>query len=133
MKLLPLGLVLMALIVGATACSEVGKVKLATITTEELSTGIADKSLFVVDNNTPEIFAKNHIVTAQHMDPRQLDQQRLPANKDAKLVFYCKNTWCMASHAGARQALELGYKNSRVYPDGIDGWIKAGKQIESGH
>ncbi len=102
------------------------------IGTEALAAGLAAQELFVIDNNTPAIFKKNHIPSAVHMDPRNADVSLLPTDKDAKLVFYCKNTWCMASHAGARFALEQGYQNSSVYAEGIDGWIKAGKPGESG-
>ncbi len=120
-----------ALCLGFMACSSVAKEELPTISTGDLAAGIAAKSLMVIDNNTPEIFAKNHIPTAVHMDPRNPDLKLFPTDKDAKLVFYCKNTWCMASHAGARHALKAGYKNAHVYPDGIDGWIKAGQRVES--
>jgi rhodanese-related sulfurtransferase len=32
----------------------------------------------------------------------------------------------------ARRAAELGWKNVYVMPDGIDGWIAAGKRVEKG-
>ena len=38
----------------------------------------------------------------------------------------------MASHAAAREAAKLGYRNVYVMPDGILGWVKAGKPVESG-
>lgn len=38
----------------------------------------------------------------------------------------------MASHAAAREAAKLGYRNVYVMPDGILGWVKAGKRVESG-
>lgn len=38
----------------------------------------------------------------------------------------------MASHAAAREAARLGYANAWVMPDGIAGWVKAGKRVESG-
>jgi rhodanese-related sulfurtransferase len=33
----------------------------------------------------------------------------------------------MASHAAARRAVEAGYKDVAVMPDGIAGWNQAGK------
>jgi len=33
----------------------------------------------------------------------------------------------MASHAAAREAAQLGYTRVYVMPDGIQGWLKAGK------
>lgn len=50
----------------------------------------------------------------------------LPATKDQKLVFYCANTQCQASHEAAKKALGAGYTNVAVLPDGIMGWKKAG-------
>jgi rhodanese-related sulfurtransferase len=38
----------------------------------------------------------------------------------------------MASHAAAREAAKLGYTNVFVMPDGIQGWVKAGKKVEKG-
>jgi rhodanese-related sulfurtransferase len=38
----------------------------------------------------------------------------------------------MASHAAAREAVKLGYTNVFVMPDGIQGWVKAGKKVEKG-
>jgi rhodanese-related sulfurtransferase len=38
----------------------------------------------------------------------------------------------MACHQAARAAVELGYKNVFVMPDGIQGWKKAGKAVEAG-
>jgi len=102
------------------------------ISTEDLSKGIKDKSLFVVDCNTPETFQKGHIPTSIHMNSSSPDAKLLPTDKKAALVFYCKNTRCMASHEGAHFALKQGYTNVRVYPLGIDGWQKAGMQTEAG-
>ncbi len=38
----------------------------------------------------------------------------------------------MASHWAAREAVRLGYTNVYVMPDGITGWVRAGKRVESG-
>lgn len=38
----------------------------------------------------------------------------------------------MASHSAARVAVRLGYANVYVMPDGIMGWLRAGKRVESG-
>jgi len=36
----------------------------------------------------------------------------------------------MASHIAARAAAKQGYRNVFVMPDGIEGWLKAGKRFE---
>lgn len=38
----------------------------------------------------------------------------------------------MASHAAAREAARLGYTSVFVMPDGILGWVKAGKPVVAG-
>lgn len=51
----------------------------------------------------------------------------LPADKNSKLVFYCASEKCGASHAAAKRALENGYTDVAVLPDGIAGWKSAGQ------
>jgi rhodanese-related sulfurtransferase len=53
-------------------------------------------------------------------------KKELPQNKDSKLIFYCANTHCGASHQAAEKASEAGYKDVAVLPDGIKGWKEAG-------
>jgi len=52
-------------------------------------------------------------------------------NKTRELVFYCANTHCGASHHAAEKAILAGYKNVKVMPEGIAGWVNAGKQTQS--
>jgi rhodanese-related sulfurtransferase len=58
-------------------------------------------------------------------DTDAVDQ--LPADKATGLVFYCTNSACRASHEAAEQAIAAGYTHVQVMPDGIAGWVKAGK------
>jgi rhodanese-related sulfurtransferase len=51
----------------------------------------------------------------------------LPKAKDTKLVFYCASEKCGASHQAAKRAMENGYTNVAVMPEGITGWKKAGQ------
>jgi rhodanese-related sulfurtransferase len=55
------------------------------------------------------------------------DVKELPSNKTDKLVFYCSNESCGASKQAARKALESGYTDVAVLPEGIIGWKKAGQ------
>jgi len=54
----------------------------------------------------------------------------LPPAKNAKLVFYCANTSCMASHGAAKRAAGAGYTDVSVMADGIMGWDAAGQPHE---
>jgi rhodanese-related sulfurtransferase len=38
----------------------------------------------------------------------------------------------MASHDAAREAAKLGYRKVFVMPDGIHGWMAAGKPVRAG-
>ena len=55
----------------------------------------------------------------------------LPSDKTAKLIFYCANKKCMASHDAAKRAISLGYYDVAVLSDGIAGWQEAGEPVES--
>jgi len=50
----------------------------------------------------------------------------LPREKARKLVFYCLNRLCTASHVAAKRAKGLGYKQVYVMPEGIKAWKEAG-------
>ena len=51
----------------------------------------------------------------------------LPADHQTKLVFFCANEQCGASHAAAGRAVLAGYTDVHVYKGGIAGWHNAGK------
>jgi len=131
MKSLRLGL-LFAAVFSMAACNfasgDAAK-DLKTISTVQLADGIKSKGLYVFDNNRVSVFEEHHIPTAVNMNPRDPDASVLPADKNAKLVFYCMNTMCRASHKGANFAVEQGYPNTYVYGDGIEGWIEAGQPV----
>lgn len=48
------------------------------------------------------------------------------SNKASKLVFFCANTQCMASHKAAETAAKAGFKDVFVMSDGIMGWKESG-------
>ncbi|MCL2178581.1 MAG: rhodanese-like domain-containing protein [Proteobacteria bacterium] len=50
----------------------------------------------------------------------------LPREKGRKLVFYCLNKRCTASHIAAKRAKGLGHKNTYIMSEGIQAWKEAG-------
>jgi rhodanese-related sulfurtransferase len=54
----------------------------------------------------------------------------LPTDHKAKLVFYCANEMCSASHVAAERASKAGYLNVNVLSEGIAGWRKSGQSTE---
>jgi rhodanese-related sulfurtransferase len=47
---------------------------------------------------------------------------RLPADKSALLVFFCQGVTCQMSPLSQRKAIALGYKNTKVYHEGVPEW-----------
>jgi rhodanese-related sulfurtransferase len=85
---------------------------------------------FVFDANGAEEYAAGHIPKAKHVSYDQVKPEALPSDKAAFVVFYCWNEQCGASHQAAEAAMKLGYNNVHVYGGGIEGWKKAGKNLE---
>jgi rhodanese-related sulfurtransferase len=47
---------------------------------------------------------------------------RLPADKSTLLVFFCQGVTCQMSPMSQRKAIALGYKNTKVYHEGVPEW-----------
>lgn len=55
----------------------------------------------------------------------------LPEDRDAMLVFYCLSAKSPIAPRTARLAVEKGYRNVRLYQEGISEWAKAGYPTDS--
>lgn len=53
----------------------------------------------------------------------------LPSDKNNPLVFYCSSARCSAAPAAARRAKAAGYTDVYILPEGIKGWVAAGKPV----
>ena len=71
-------------------------------------------------------YAKGHIPTAISIPHSQFDKMtdKLPADKNALLIFYCGGPTWKLSHKSARKAEKLGYTNVKVFADGFPAWMK---------
>jgi rhodanese-related sulfurtransferase len=109
------------------------KSNLPTITVDEVDQKLASGECVPVDANGQETRKKMGVVPGAVLltDSESFNVSELPADKSKTLVFYCANTRCGASHTAAEKALTAGYSNVKVMPDGIAGWVKAGKKIQS--
>lgn len=92
----------------------------------------ADKErVFIFDANNKSTREKQGLIPGAKTldDSSEYDAQAtLPADKTARLVFYCANEECMASHSAAKVAVAAGFKDVSVLADGIFGWKKSGKK-----
>src|SRR5205807_8699810 len=88
------------------AASEPKKVSVA-----ELAKLASAKQATVLDANSNDFRAKNGVIPGAILltSSSEFAVSELPAKKDAKLVFYCANSMCGASHGAAQKAVEAGY------------------------
>jgi rhodanese-related sulfurtransferase len=115
------------------AASASSEAELRPVTVEELAGYIARNEVAVIDNNGQERYARGHIPGARWVGHDQVTAEVLPADRAARVVFYCHNEQCTACHTAARQAIGLGYTNVFILPAGIVGWSAAGKPVVAGN
>jgi rhodanese-related sulfurtransferase len=103
------------------------------VTIDEVDTGLAKSEWQAVDANGEGTRKKMGIVPGAVLlsDYETFAASELGTDKSKNLVFYCANTSCGASHEAASRARTAGYKNVKVMPDGIAGWVKAGKKVQA--
>ncbi len=118
----------------AAKSSAVNTPEFKTMHVADLESAMAkDKTVSVYDANGDDTRSHVGLIHGAHAltSYDKYAASELPADKMTPVVFYCANTMCTASHEAAKHALVLGYKNVSVMVDGIYGWKKAGKQIDS--
>lgn len=49
---------------------------------------------------------------------------KLPADKNRLIIFYCAGITCTMSPKSLEKAEQLGYKNLKVYREGMPGWLQ---------
>ncbi len=101
-----------------------------TITVAQVAALQKEKKVTVLDVNGADFRKQNGVVPGavliSHFQKYDVAKE-LPAAKDQKLVFYCVNVQCSASHAAAQKAMEAGYTDVSVMSEGLLGWKKAGQ------
>jgi rhodanese-related sulfurtransferase len=115
------------------ASAEMVEAKVPTITVDEVDKALAASECQPVDANGEATRKKMGVLPGAVLltDSDDFKVSELPADKSKPLVFYCANTQCGASHHAASKAITAGYTNVKVMPDGIAGWVNAGKKIQS--
>jgi rhodanese-related sulfurtransferase len=106
--------------------------KLPTVSIDEVDQALAKGDCTPVDANGQGTRKKLGTLPGAVLlsDSEAFKVSELPADKSKSLVFYCANTHCGASHEAAEKAITAGYTNVKVMPDGIAGWVKAGKKTQ---
>ena len=116
-------------VVMATAAAPRPNQGFAHVSVDEVEKFLGKPGVYIFDVNVPEIWAEHHLPGAIHVKDAKL-KRYLPADKHAILIFYCPEPRCTASEAAATEAVRLAYTRVYVMPEGIFGWINAGKPVE---
>lgn len=89
-----------------------------------------EPNTYLLDANTPEVRNQYGYIPGAIAINVENWTKKLPADKNARLLFYCLNRLCFASSEAALIAINLGYKNTFVMLDGIEKWILDGNEVE---
>jgi rhodanese-related sulfurtransferase len=101
-----------------------------TIGLEELQKLVAlgpDKGrYFLFDSRPAPRFMEGAIPTAVNLPFPAFDKNvdKLPADKNALVIFYCSGKTCNMSPGSLAKAKKLGYTNVKVFVEGMPAWTK---------
>ncbi len=118
---------------GSKKEKEGGKIQEAKINTAALAALIAAKApMIILDARSGKYDDGKRIPGAKSLNADSSDDaiKALLPDKSALIVTYCANLDCPASHKLAEKLIKSGYVNLIEYPEGIEGWQKAGREVE---
>ena len=99
------------------------------LTPQQVYKEVSSQQALILDVNPVGIYKKHHVPKSVNVGFNNLESS-LPKDKNKKLIFYCMNEMCTASHQAAETAVKKGHKNVARMPSGIGGWLKAGLPTE---
>lgn len=91
---------------------------------------LGQPGVYLYDCNPEDIYSQSHIKGAIHTNVENW-WNLLPEDKEnSYVILYCINRMCTVSYEAALVAIEKGYRNVYVMPDGIQGWVSNGYEFE---
>jgi len=92
---------------------------------QHVSVPLSDDVMLIDARPYKPKYIKGHIPMAVSIPNSQFDKMtdKLPADKDTLLIFYCGGLKCKLSHKSATKAEKLGYTNVKVFAEGYPKWI----------
>ena len=102
------------------------------VTSDQLATMMSgDAQIVVCDANSKGVREEyGTIPGAVLLSSYSFEASELPDDKAASLVFYCSSERCSAAPRAAERAQSAGFQQVYVMPEGIKGWVKAGKPVD---
>jgi mannose-6-phosphate isomerase-like protein (cupin superfamily)/rhodanese-related sulfurtransferase len=103
-----------------------------TITRAELESAIADGSVTVVDALPPLPYGQRHLPGALNVVAEDGDDHvaSVLPDKGAAIVVYSTDAGCTRAPELAQRLAALGYRDVRLYREGIAGWVAAGLDVD---
>jgi rhodanese-related sulfurtransferase len=101
---------------------------------EQLHQMLSQKADLLLINTMSYIECRDHSIPGSICIPSgTFDEQtdRLPPDKQRKLVYYCESNLCLRSNQCAEKAIKLGYTDVSVLKNGLPGWKTAGYETVS--
>ena len=93
------------------------------------------KNTVFLDSRYPEDFKAGHIKGAINLPCEEFEEHApqvlLKLPKDEEIIAYCDGTECETSLLLARELLELGYEDVKVFFGGWQEWQEAGLSVET--
>jgi hypothetical protein len=80
-----------AVAAGEGAAGAKTKETFGSLSVDEVASRVGKKGVYLIDNNTRDVFEKGHVPTATWVDYEAMTTADLPADKSATLIFYCAN------------------------------------------
>lgn len=88
----------------------------------------------VVDSRPAAEYERGHVPGAINVPPGRLPAEvsRLPRDRAATIVFYCRGGGSTLAREAAVAAAGLGYRNLYLYHRGFPDWVALGMPVEKG-
>jgi len=107
-------------------CEYMRSWQIPTLSAADVKARTERSDVFVFDANRTTLWQRGHIPQAVFVGQEDIPVDRLPSDKEAELVFYCRDAMCLTAYLIAAQARTLGYPNTFVMEGGRQAWAESG-------
>ena len=93
----------------------------------------SNKKVMLIDTRNAAEYKDGHLPKAVNLYDTDLKSKKakLPKDKATEMIFYCNGyPSCPRSLNASKMAMEQGYKNISIYPEGFPDWQAKGYPIE---
>lgn len=139
-----LGAGLLAMAAAAAAADTPTTLAGATVVSAEQAKKMMEGGAPIIDTRVANEYAEAHIKGAKSVpykekspkdvafDPKEdrFDLARLPADKNAPIIFYCNGPECWKSYKASKVAAEAGWRRVQWLRGGIPEWKARGFAVE---